>query len=346
MVRAVALPYLDAARQLLLVADADGRLLWRDGESALLDRADSQGLVVGADWSEDAIGTNGLGTTLVVRRPLEVHAAEHFAVRLHGMTCVGAPVFAPWDGSLLGVVDLSGPLASAHPVLLDMVAALARVAEAELRVRHESALERLRSVAAPLLCRVPGRAVVVDLDGWVAAAKGSLQVTRLLLPMAPEPDTTVSVPGLGPCWAEPLPGGWLLRARTTGAVQEAPVGSVVLDLRQPRTWTLTVSGSAGDWTRQLTARHTELLFALTSRSEGCTAAQLAEDLFADRSRTGTVRAEVARLRSQLPGLLDTRPYRFRPGLTVRTLCPSDPCSLLPHSRAPVVVRARLGAATG
>ncbi|WP_019075604.1 GAF domain-containing protein [Streptomyces hokutonensis] len=342
VLQAVTLPYLDAARQIMLVADADGRLLWRDGDSALLDRADGQGLMVGADWSEDAIGTNGLGTTLIVRRPLAVHAAEHFAVRLHGMTCVAAPLHDLRDGSLLGVVDLSGPCTSAHPVLLDLVAAAARLAEAELRMQHESALERLRAVAAPLLCRVPGRAVVVDRDGWVAAAKGPLQATRLPLPPLDETLATVWLPELGACWAEPLPCGWLLRARTAGAVQEAPVGTVVLDLTLPQSWTLTVGGPSGDWTRQLSARHAELLFALASRPEGRTAAQLAEDLFADPSRTGTVRAELARLRSHLPGVLATRPYRFRDGLTVRTVHPADLRSLLPRSRAPVVLRARLG----
>ncbi|MFE3858321.1 GAF domain-containing protein [Streptomyces griseorubiginosus] len=344
--RAAVLPCLEEARQLMLVADTEGRLLWRDGDRALLDRADGQGLTVGADWSEESVGTNGLGTTLVVRRPLGVHAAEHFAVRLHAMTCVAAPLHDPRDRTLLGVVDLSGPSTSAHPVLLDLVAAAAQVAEAELRLRHESTLERLRSVAAPLLCRVPGRAVVVDRDGWVAATKGPLGATRLPLPAAPGTDGTVWLPGLGPCWAEPLPGGWLLRARTTRSVQEAPEGSVVLDLTQPRTWTLTVGGPAGDWTRQLSARHTELLFALTSRPQGCTAAQLAEDLFADRNRTGTVRAEITRLRSHLPGVLATRPYRFRDNLTVRTLRPADPRTLLPHSVAPVVLRARLGAVEG
>ncbi|GAA3293967.1 hypothetical protein GCM10020295_17290 [Streptomyces cinereospinus] len=80
----------DTARHIMVIADADGRVLWREGSSAVLRKADGLGFLPGADWREDVVGTNGVGTPAVVRRPVQVFAAEHF-VRSHASwTCAGA----------------------------------------------------------------------------------------------------------------------------------------------------------------------------------------------------------------------------------------------------------------
>src|SRR5690606_5304718 len=96
----------DVARHIMVVADADGRVLWREGSAPVLRRADVLGLEVGADWRENVVGTNGVGTPAVTRRPVQVFASEHF-VRSHATwTCSGAPVTDPRDGRLIGVVDV------------------------------------------------------------------------------------------------------------------------------------------------------------------------------------------------------------------------------------------------
>ncbi|ODA71927.1 Acetoin dehydrogenase operon transcriptional activator AcoR [Streptomyces sp. AVP053U2] len=83
------LPCADATRHIMVVADADGRVLWREGSPAVLRKADALGFTVGADWREDVVGTNGVGTPAVTRRPVQVFAAEHF-VRSHAAwTCAG-----------------------------------------------------------------------------------------------------------------------------------------------------------------------------------------------------------------------------------------------------------------
>lgn len=112
------LPCADATRHIMVVADADGRVLWREGSPAVLRKADALGFTVGADWREDVVGTNGVGTPAVTRRPVQVFAAEHF-VRSHAAwTCAGAPLTDPRDGRLIGVVDVSGPLETMHPSTL------------------------------------------------------------------------------------------------------------------------------------------------------------------------------------------------------------------------------------
>ena len=120
---------------LLLVTDAAGHVLWREGAGQLLGPADRVGLFPGTNWSEAAIGTNAMGTTLAVDAPVQIHSAEHLVRTYHSWTCVAAPVHDPDTGAILGAVDVSGPLRTMHPSLTQLVATTARLAESELRAR-------------------------------------------------------------------------------------------------------------------------------------------------------------------------------------------------------------------
>ncbi|GAB2716757.1 GAF domain-containing protein [Streptomyces bullii] len=322
----------DVAHHIMVVADEEGRVLWREGSARVLRKADGLGFELGADWREEVVGTNGVGTPAVTRRPVQVFASEHF-VRSHATwTCAGAPLTDPRDGRLIGVVDVSGPLETMHPATLAWVDSVAKLAEARLREMHLESLERLRAVAAPVLARLDGRALVVDDDGWTAAVTGMPYTRRIALPRSPSAGPN-RLPGLGPCTVEPLAGGWLVRP----ADEPVPDGArIVLDLRHPRRWSLRVSGGAGSWSRELSPRHAELLYLLAVHRCGRSAAGLAEEVFGDRARTVTVRAEMSRVRRYLGGFLEHRPYRFREDVEVEVLLPDDPHGLLPHSTAPSV----------
>ncbi|MGW7269896.1 GAF domain-containing protein [Streptomyces sp. NPDC054864] len=328
----------DAAHHIMVVCDPDGRVLWREGNSTVLRKADSLGFELGADWAESVVGTNGIGTPLVVRRPVHVFSAEHFVETHHAWTCAGAPITDPRDGRLLGVVDISGPLNTMHPATLALVDSVAKLAEARLRETHVTALDRLRSVAAPVLARLTGRALAVDTHGWTAAVTGMPPTDRLALPKAMAAGH-MWLPSLGTCTVEPLPGGWLLR------VEDGPrpltATRVILDVSGPRRWSVTVEGDGtGGWTHELSPRHAELLFLLSTHRKGRSASGLADDMFGDPARTVTVRAELSRVRRYLGGLLAHRPYRFPEDVDVMVIMPEHPANLLPHSTAPAVHAAR------
>ncbi|MFE1776058.1 GAF domain-containing protein [Streptomyces sp. NPDC059008] len=327
----------DAAQQIMVVTDAEGRVLWREGSAPVRRMADRLGFDKGADWTEGVVGTNAIGTALVARRPVLVHSAEHFVRSHHQWTCAAAPLHDPRDGRLLGTVDISGPAHTFHPTTLSLVSAVARLAEGELRTRHHTSLERLRSSAAPVLARLGGRALAVDPHGWVVGVTGLTPTERVALPKAPEAGP-LWLPRYGMCALEPLPGGWLIRV---GRPEPAAGPSrVVLDVSGRDGATVTVSGPAGSWSHALTPRHAELLFALAAHPPGRSAVELAEDLFGDGSRTVTVRAELSRLRRHLGGVLAHRPYRFADGVEVELRLPPRPVELLPQSTAPAVVAAR------
>ncbi|MEU3691721.1 GAF domain-containing protein [Streptomyces narbonensis] len=332
----------DTSLQIMVVTDEHGRVLWRQGNLAVLRQANGICLEEGAAWTEHATGTNAVGTALAMGRAVQVHSAEHYVHTLHNWTCAAAPVHDPRDQRLLGILDVSGPASSFHPAMLALVASVAQLAEAEMRERHRGSVERLRAVAAPILCRVGGRAVAVDIHGWTAAVTGLAPVDRIPLPKSFRAGR-VWLPSLGLCAVEPLPGGWLLRVEEEPRPVEsgAPAASrVVLDLSRPRRWTVDVSGEAGSWQQELSPRHAELLYVLALHRDGRTAAELADDVFGDRTRTVTVRAEMSRVRRNLAGVLAHRPYRFREEVAVELRRPERPGDLLPHSTAPAVRAAR------
>ena len=326
LLRARLLPAAEAAGQLMVVVDPDGRVLWREGGPEVRRRADALGFLEGSAWDEATVGTNAIGTSLVVGEAVHVHATEHWAQSHQPWTCAAAPLHDPLSGRLLGAVDLSGPASTVHASTGALVEAVARLAELEVRAAHEQRLHRLRALAAPLLARVPGRALVVALDGTTAAATGLTCPDRVALP-DDVGEGAVWLPALGACTAEAVPGGWLLRLDEPGPVLPT---RLVLDLAgAPR---VQVSGASGSWVHALSLRHAELLLSLATHPAGRTAAQLADDLFGDPARTVTVRAEVSRLRRALGPLLAHQPYRFAAGVVVELVLP--PGRALPASVAP------------
>ena len=126
------------APQVALVCAADGTLLWLDGEPHARDggrrgqpRA-RRPVERGAGGHERDGHGAGRSTTRCRSSP---PSTSHCSV--HGWTCTAAPVHDPETDELLGVLDLSGPLGTAHPHSLPLVAAAARLLETVLALRAD-----------------------------------------------------------------------------------------------------------------------------------------------------------------------------------------------------------------
>ena len=126
---------------ILVVADARGRVLWRSGSASVLNHADRLGFIEGAHWGESAVGTNAIGTALASNRAVQVFSAEHYQRSHHPWTCAGAPIKDPRTGQVIGVVDVSGPAATVHPTTVALVDVVARLAESRLREQHDQHAE-------------------------------------------------------------------------------------------------------------------------------------------------------------------------------------------------------------
>src|SRR5690349_4340200 len=135
---ALAKPILDefgarlaASNHVLTFFDATGWMLAIGGSRSTADELAEINFCPGANWREEAAGTNGPGTALAERHAVEVFASEHFVEAWQSWNCAAAPVFSP--AGLVGVVDITGPW-TAHDVQgLVIARAIARAVEERLR---------------------------------------------------------------------------------------------------------------------------------------------------------------------------------------------------------------------
>lgn len=93
-------------RVLVMLADANARLLSVEGDRQALDRAQRYALNPGVCWSEQNRGTNALGTALVSGNLTRIDGAEHFLDRLTHFSCTSAPL-RDAAGNCLGVLDIT-----------------------------------------------------------------------------------------------------------------------------------------------------------------------------------------------------------------------------------------------
>lgn len=90
----------------LYLTDRDGIVLDHRCKDGDMRQFGEVGLGPGANCSEAAEGTNGMGTCLAEERTVIIHRDEHFHARNTSFTCIAAPVFGA-DGEILAALDIS-----------------------------------------------------------------------------------------------------------------------------------------------------------------------------------------------------------------------------------------------
>lgn len=152
MVRALLAPDSDSG-VVVAVGDADGRLLWVEGDRHVRALTGEMGFVAGANWSEQAVGTSAPGTALALDRSVQIHGAEHFNRLVQPWSCTAAPLHDPETRRIVGVIDVTGGADAATPQAQLLVDATARAIESELLVAR---LRARQSAAVPIAVRRPG----------------------------------------------------------------------------------------------------------------------------------------------------------------------------------------------
>ena len=172
----------------VILTDAQGIVLDRrvsDGDAAVFDGWD---LAPGADWSEAAQGTNGVGTCLAEGRGVIIHRDEHFLSRNTGMSCIDAPIHGP-DGQVIAALDVSSARADQTEQINALIAAMVSQTARQI----ETAFFR---------AAFPGARIVVAGD----AAEALVAVDRDDLAIGATRDArrALGLPRIGPLSPQPL----------------------------------------------------------------------------------------------------------------------------------------------
>ena len=107
-------PVVDSVRRVaadtnhvVLLSNAEGIVVTSWADSVGSQDVAREGLDTGSVWSEQRVGTNGIGTCLVSRQPFTVFGGAHYNENFATFTCSAAPIFAP-DGRVIAAFDISG----------------------------------------------------------------------------------------------------------------------------------------------------------------------------------------------------------------------------------------------
>lgn len=139
---------LSQTNSILILSDPTGHILKTDGDPATLEGAMDIGLIPSGDWNERSIGTNAIGTALATGEPVQVHGAEHFCVGIKRWSCSATILRDPFNGEILGGLDISGLAKAFNPYWLGLVMALAHSVEERSGRRHME--QRCRLIEAGL----------------------------------------------------------------------------------------------------------------------------------------------------------------------------------------------------
>ncbi|MGY1672711.1 GAF domain-containing protein [Geodermatophilus sp. SYSU D00710] len=145
----------EADRMIVAVTDADGRMLWVEGDRRLRNLAEGMNFVPGSRWAEEVAGTNAPGTALALDHPVQIYGSEHYRRPVQPWSCSAAPVHHPVTGVLLGAIDVTGGDHVASPHVLTLVRATVAAVESELRWLHREEQSRGPLRPAPARASAP-----------------------------------------------------------------------------------------------------------------------------------------------------------------------------------------------
>lgn len=98
---------LDRKKCAIAAADSRGVLLTIDGNQDYVTQLCQDWSAPGFQWDEERNGTNAIGTALVLGHSVLVNSNEHFCQADHRLNCMADVIRDPFDGSILGVLDIT-----------------------------------------------------------------------------------------------------------------------------------------------------------------------------------------------------------------------------------------------
>ncbi|MDQ5985078.1 MAG: Acetoin dehydrogenase operon transcriptional activator AcoR [Syntrophus sp. SKADARSKE-3] len=146
----------------------EGYLLEIMGDALDVSHVRTGNFVPGASWCEERAGTNGIGTQLKVRKPLQIFGCQHFCRNFHKETASSAPIFSP-GGEFLGGLVLTGRYLRATPHTLGMTVAAAVAIENELRINKALAeVQIASSYQKTVISSIPEALIAIDNVGCIS----------------------------------------------------------------------------------------------------------------------------------------------------------------------------------
>ena len=123
----------------VMLTDGNGYVLETIGDEDIMKKAEELNFLKGAIWTEEAVGTNAIGTAIHIDQPLQTIGTQHYCKTQHSWTCSAAPIHDE-KGNVIGCIDMSGESGKAHIHTLGMVITAAYSIESQMDIIRSNTL--------------------------------------------------------------------------------------------------------------------------------------------------------------------------------------------------------------
>lgn len=174
----IAFPFVETLKEfakdsgfLMMLADEEGYVLLVTGDEDLRKViTEGGGMVEGCNRNERKTGTNGVGTPLEIRQPVQVFNEEHYFEPSCKWCCSGAPIFRP-DGGLAGAFCLVSPIGKAASQTLALAVAVAENITRQMKMKQtNNTLAETQKNLKAIIEANPSGTLLLDYDLKVTQA--------------------------------------------------------------------------------------------------------------------------------------------------------------------------------
>lgn len=154
----------------ILMTDSKGIALDRRGAAGDDKDFRALGLWTGSVWTEESIGTNGIGTAIADDRPTSIIRDQHFFASNIDLSCTTAPI-RDHRGVLAGALDVSTCRSDANEGTIAILSQTVREAASRIELNlFRNAFQGARFVMVPSETGSPMALLAVDRDDLVIGA--------------------------------------------------------------------------------------------------------------------------------------------------------------------------------
>lgn len=119
------------------LSDRNGYILKLLGDRDIIEKITGINHIPGANWSEDIMGTNAIGTCLIDDRPIQVYSYEHWNICVQPGVCSASPIHDPDSGEIIGALSIgSAEFEKVNSHTLGMVVAAVGSIEGQIAAKR------------------------------------------------------------------------------------------------------------------------------------------------------------------------------------------------------------------
>jgi len=88
------------------LSEKNGYILKLLGDKDIIAKIKGINHIPGANWSEDIMGTNAIGTCVRDNKPIQVYSYEHWNICVQPGVCSASPIHDPGSGEIIGALSI------------------------------------------------------------------------------------------------------------------------------------------------------------------------------------------------------------------------------------------------